>query len=266
MLKSLSYRPNHISKKSTGKAWLGHIPFAHWLMGVLKPEKFVELGTHEGASYFSFCDSVLHHNLSTQCHAIDSWEGDPQAGLYGDEVFNRVSSINEQEYSAFSALHKCFFDDALVSFADASIDLLHIDGFHSLEAVTHDYTTWLPKLSKNAVVLFHDTQVFRQDFGVHQFWSEIAATRPTSCFEFFHSFGLGVLCLNDDINIHGKFAPEGISEQEFRLLFEIAGNDITQKHEVPKPKTVTPNEVVGLVKQLVSQSAAYKEEITRIVN
>jgi hypothetical protein len=74
-----------------------------------------------------------------------------------------------------------------------------------------------------------------------------------------------VLCLDNEINIHGKFAPKGISEQDFRLLFESAGNDIVAKNDVPKPKTVTPNEVVGLVRQLVSHSAAYKKEITRIV-
>ena len=265
MLKSLSYQPNHISKESTGKAWFGHIPFAHWLISVLRPGIFVELGTHHGASYFSFCDSVVHHNLSTQCHAVDSWQGDAQAGLYGNSVFEEVCDINNKKYSQFSSLHRCMFDDALDYFEDSSIDLLHIDGFHSFEAVSHDYATWLPKLSQNAVILFHDTQVFKEGFGVNQLWSAIRSQNPASCFEFVHSFGLGIFCLGEVENIYGKFASKEISQEEFRVLFEIAGNEIIRQNEVPQPKTVTPNEVVALVKQLASQSIAYKKEIIKIV-
>src|SRR6266478_8516861 len=36
-------------------AWNQHIPFAFWLVQVLAPSMFVELGTFRGTSYFSFC-------------------------------------------------------------------------------------------------------------------------------------------------------------------------------------------------------------------
>lgn len=44
--------------------------------------------------------------------------------------------------------------------------------------------------------MFHDTAVFREDFGVGRFWSEIASLFPS--FEFSHSNGLGVLLIGPD--------------------------------------------------------------------
>ncbi|WP_332913970.1 hypothetical protein [Algoriphagus boritolerans] len=57
----------------------------------------------------------------------------------------------------------------------------------------------MPKLKSDAVVLFHDISVFRDDFGVNQYWKEIITKYPINI-SFYHSNGLGVLSLNDKGN------------------------------------------------------------------
>lgn len=179
--------PQYIPKS----AWLGHGPFAFWLTENLKPSTFVELGTHYGYSYFCFCQQILKRGLPTQCAAVDLWTGDEHAGFYGEDVFNTVKKINEQNYSGFSRLIRSTFAGAVSNFEDGSIDLLHVDGRHRYEDVKEDFETWRPKLSDRAVVLFHDTQVKAGDFGVFRYWPEIAKGNPS--FEFMHQYGLGVL-------------------------------------------------------------------------
>lgn len=176
-------------------AWIGHIPLAGWIVEAAQPRLLVELGTHWGASYFAFCQAVQEAGLDTRCYAVDTWRGDEHAGEYSDDVFNAVASHHREHYEGFSKLMRMTFDEARTYFDDGSVDLLHIDGLHTYDAVRHDFETWLPKMSSQGVILFHDTNVRERDFGVWKLWAELRDVHPS--FEFSHTHGLGVLLVGE---------------------------------------------------------------------
>ncbi len=178
------YRPGGIGN------WSGHLPFANDLIRAVRPQLFVELGTHYGESYFGFCQAVSEHNVPCVCYAVDTWLGEAHAGFYGEEVYTEVDSYNRVNYDKFSYLLRTTFDAALAQFAPDSIDILHIDGLHTYEAVAHDFYGWLPKVKPGGIVLFHDIKTRHQDFGVWKLWEELKSQGAT--FEFEHSWGLGV--------------------------------------------------------------------------
>ena len=182
-------------------AWLAHIPFAFWVVSATEPRVIVELGCHYGNSYFAFAQSVAACGLPTSMFAIDTWEGDEHSGLYGYEVFDAVHDYNDKTYATFSQLVRSTFDEAGDHFEDGTVDLLHIDGHHTYEAVRHDFESWLPKMSDRGVVLFHDIAVRERGFGVHRLWDELADQHESFAFD--HSHGLGVLAVGSEV-------PEGL--------------------------------------------------------
>ncbi len=199
-LEPLFLRPRRLGLES---AWYGHVPFAHWLVAAAAPRILVELGTHNGVSYSAFCEAMATYAKEGRAYAIDTWAGDEHAGHYSQDVYWNLVQFHDAHYAGFSTLLRSTFDEALPYFADGSVDLLHIDGLHTYQAVRADWDAWRPKLSARAVVLFHDTNVRERGFGVWQLWDELRQTAPH--FEFLHEHGLGVLA-------YGAEAPPLIQE------------------------------------------------------
>ena len=216
--------PDHLPKS----AWQAHAPFAFWLAQAIEPRRFVELGTHSGMSFFTFCQAFKKLGLKTSATAIDTWEGDTHAGFYDEAVYDQVA-VRVQQYAIFADLIRSTFDAAVAHFDDASIDLLHIDGCHDYDSVRHDFDTWRPKLTHNAVVLFHDTQVRTPGFGVWKLFSELSIEFPS--FEFVHGHGLGVLCPNGEIpeKLQRLLAADAAEKEATRDAYAALGAAIEER-------------------------------------
>jgi hypothetical protein len=183
-------------------AWIEHIPFAMLLIDILRPKILVELGTHTGVSYCAFCQAVQRLSIETRCYAVDTWKGDPHSGYYPAKLFEELKEHHDPLYGSFSRLVQSTFDEALDHFCDGSVDLLHIDGFHTYEAASGDFSKWINKISPSGVVLLHDINVRERGFGLWQLWEEVKSKYPS--FAFFHGHGLGVLSV-------GRCPPEPLT-------------------------------------------------------
>ena len=171
-------------------SWHGLIPLAFVLMDLHRPRVFVELGTHMGDSYCAFCQAVSTLELPTSCWSVDTWLGDEHAGWYDSSVYDQLKEWHDPRFGRFSTLIRSTFDQALTQFSDGSIDLMHIDGLHTYEAVRHDFESWLPKMSNRGLILFHDIVERERDFCVWRLLEELAARYPAMEFRFSHGLGL----------------------------------------------------------------------------
>ena len=177
--------------------WEGHRDFVYDLINFVKPKMITELGSQYGCSLFTFCQSVKDNKLDTKIRAVDMWSGDIGAPDTGEEVFALVNKIKDTYFSNLDIkLYQMRFDDALPDFEDGSIDILHIDGGHTFEDVDHDLKTWLPKLSEDGIILFHDVYSDIDD-GSCVHWRE-TKKKYSNFFDFEHSCGLGILFPKSD--------------------------------------------------------------------
>jgi hypothetical protein len=177
-------------------AWSGHIPFLFALIRMLRPATFVELGVHTGASLIAAASAAATYRVPTQLVGIDTFMGDEHTGRYdGDGLYNELRGYLSHDFPSVR-LVRSLFSDAAPLFPRGSIDMLHIDGLHTYEAVREDFETWFDRVSPTGVILMHDIGVQERGFGVHLLWEDLKARLPT--LEFPHSHGLGIIMLAPD--------------------------------------------------------------------
>lgn len=247
-------------------AWLSHGPFGMWIVRALEPRTIVELGTHHGFSYFCFCQAIKESGQTAECYAVDTWKGDVHAGHYDNSIFEDVKKRNTQ-YADFSTLLRKTFGEALADIEDGTIDLLHIDGRHFYDDVREDFESWCPKLSRRAVVLFHDTTVHERDFGVWKYWKEISSQRPHVNFE--HQHGLGVLFWGEEVAKGLVPLIPLLSQPEGRAvisdLFEALGEAFVRQAQQKVSQTETSAHLAKLntqIEEFSSEVGELKERIT----
>jgi glycosyltransferase involved in cell wall biosynthesis len=224
-------------------AWSKLIPVLYALFTVLKPRRYVELGVHNGMSFFAACQVAKQLDIKTHCVAIDSWLGDPHASFHSSEILDNFLGTLRQDYPSQHYIQS-FFSDAAKCFETSSVDLLHIDGFHSYEAVKSDFETWLPKMSGSGVVIFHDINVHERGFGVWRYWEELKEKYPS--FSFYHCHGLGILYVGNQSNAVLELFSLLANSREYTTLaqqyFESLGETAVElRSAIPDTKTSVQN-------------------------
>ena len=147
--------------------WEGHGIFAMNLVDAISPSVVVDLGVDTG--YSTFC---LAYPKKGTVYGIDSFEGDIHSG------FRNVLPIVENVYQHIKSVYgisnikiiKGYFDDIAKNWT-TPIDILHIDGLHTYEAVKNDFEIWSKFCTEESVILFHDVESFSDTVG--RFFSEL---------------------------------------------------------------------------------------------
>lgn len=242
-------------------AWSGHYFFAYDLISNIKPKTVVELGTHKGNSLFSFAQAIKDNKLDTKLHGIDKWERDEHAGHYEEDFYKSFLNISKRHYKDIKIIpHKMYFDDASEKFKDNSIDILHIDGLHTYDAVKHDFETWLPKVNKkNGIILFHDVCEKTNGFGVYRLWEELKEKYHTLTFEQYH--GLGVLFVNKGY----KIIDESVQQLWTKYYPPLSKIQELEKETFDKDihiRNITAENLIRLkrIKELIGEAEVYKRK------
>ena len=190
-----SNRPKQISDfnvETIPSAWTGHRPFAEWLVNTIKPKEIVDLGVDFGYSTFVFSLAACDMPGCTVT-GVDLFEGDPQTGVRN--TYNQVMSLKEKHNLINLELVQGDFYEVSLIWKKA-IDILHIDGYHSYEAVSENFNDWSKFVDTKGIILFHDINVDRADFQVIKLFRELTGGRKLY---FLQSYGLGIYTKNDEL-------------------------------------------------------------------
>jgi predicted O-methyltransferase YrrM len=172
---------------SSGFTWKDHKKFAEWIVRKKQPEVIVDLGVDHGYSTFSFALPKIGH-----VYGVDSFEGDKHAGFRNtyDYVVEKQTQLNLENITFI----KGYFDEIEKTW-DKKIDILHIDGLHTYEAIKNDFEKWNKFVKEDGIILMHDTCVENPSFGVRKFFNEIDLPKTN----FIVSNGLGVVSKNEKL-------------------------------------------------------------------
>ncbi len=190
--RSIKFNAKHLTFATD---WHGHLNFASWLLELSRPKSIVELGVFRGDSLAAFSQAASELEIECSILGADTWGGDLTTGEYSAQIFDQV-----RDYFLFNhpntVLAKMTFNDARQEVENNSVDVLHVDGCHTYDAVKEDFETWISAMSSKGIMLFHDVHVSNKDFGTGKFWHEVSDEFPS--FSFKHSSGLGVLLVGSD--------------------------------------------------------------------
>jgi predicted O-methyltransferase YrrM len=175
---------------SITSAWTGHREFAEWLVKTIKPKTIVELGVDQGFSTFVFATAQKNTGVG-EMYGIDLFLGDIHTG-FSDYHKKVLEEKNGNNLDNLTILRGDFTDISKIW--TKPIDVLHIDGLHTYEAVKNDHECWSKFVKDDGIILYHDVCV--PYFNVKDFFTELSGGHKAY---FIHSCGLGIFTKNKEL-------------------------------------------------------------------
>lgn len=138
-------------------------PFAA-MVAEAKPRNVLEIGVRRGGTV-----AVWHGIAMGRVIGIEL-PGD----AFNEARQHELARIYPRYHGVLRDSHE---PEALVAVKDrlcgAPLDLLFIDGDHSLEGVAKDFEMYAPLVQHGGFVAFHDIAPHPDSMGVHHFWREL---------------------------------------------------------------------------------------------
>ena len=169
--------------KRVPSSWTGYLELGIWLTCRFLPHVVVDLGVDCGASTYAWGTSG-----TSQVIGVDWFKGDQHTGFRDTEAVVQALGrelARDHQYPDTVRIWRSSFEDAAKAF-DRKVDVLHVDGLHTTEAVKRDIDTWLPKLSNGGLLVMHNTRVYPNSVGTLFDALPLPKTRLE------HSAGLGI--------------------------------------------------------------------------
>ncbi|MFI5460038.1 MAG: glycosyltransferase [Isosphaerales bacterium] len=265
------WTPRHLGRSCR---WLGHVPFAFWLLDAARPRLVVQLGPGPANALLAFCQAIERIGIgsSTSCFAVSDGDGD---GLDGDVDPRNVTESSSLLFSKYSFLVRATQDEALARFENGSVDLLHLTGPHTSDGARHAFEAWSPRMSDQGIILIDDTDRRECGGGLDRLFRDLSGRYAT--FEFPHDSGLLVVGV-------GKLLPppvvgllsstrstsgvENIQRSYARLGQGLIDDRVRQSLEVindePLPEGAAPASGELTLEQIESENALLTERTLQL--
>ncbi len=189
-LPSLRFQP----KFYNGGVSRFHLPLLCDLAALRRPTKIVLLGFGDGQPHFTFCQINRERDLGFHCLTIR--RDLPGENADDDATWQKAVAESDEFYHSLTTLVAGDAVTVAGREADGSVDLLLLDDCDSAEKARAELIAWRPKLSANALVLWHGLNLQRTD-SIPVAFEEIFTDHLRA--EFPAGIGLGVVNLSKEI-------------------------------------------------------------------
>jgi hypothetical protein len=216
------------------------LPLMRFVIELLRPKVFVELGAEHGVPYCASCQVVEELGLKTRYYSICSLKPGQQDDGVRAEILMKLQEYHDTLYEGLSQAVHYKFNDAPPDFEDGAIDLLHIRGQHSYDAIKDLFNRWLPRMSDEGIIGLSNMNVREIHRDGRQLWDEFKFLYPH--LEVIYENDLGPVSsdLHKTLSIQCLISVREVDASLLNLVFRQLGRRLElQSHNEQRIKALT---------------------------